>query len=349
MTDVPRIDHQTMRAFAAAVMAAAGCSAAEADIVAEVLVEADLRGVFSHGVMRLTPYTEWIREGRMRPGAEIREVASSPAMAVLDAGAAVGPLSAAVGVDRAVELAKAGATGFVFVRNGTHFGPAAHWALRAAAHDCIGFCVSNGGGVAGVLAYGSREVALTNGPIAWAIPGKRHPALVADMAVGAAAMGKVRVAQAAGTSIPADWGVDASGQPTTDPAALVNLIPFAGPKGFGLGIVTETLAGILAGAVPRANRTPDSPQPVGQVFGAINIAAFRPVAEFHADVDETIDRLHAIPPAEGSAGVLAPGEPEWRNRARSMAEGLEYPPGLLDDVAATARGLGVAPFWSQPR
>ena len=284
-----------MRAFAAKVMAAAGCSAAEADIVAEVLVEADLRGVFSHGVMRLTPYTEWIREGRMRPGAEIREVASSPAMAVLDAGAAVGPLSAAVGVDRAVELAKAGATGFVFVRNGTHFGPAAHWALRATAHDCIGFCVSNGGGVAGVLAYGSREVALTNGPIAWAIPGKRHPALVADMAVGAAAMGKVRVAQAAGTSIPADWGVDASGRPTTDPAALANLIPFAGPKGFGLGIVTETLAGILAGAVPRVNRTPDSPQPVGQVFGAINIAAFRPVAEFHADVDETIDRLHAIP------------------------------------------------------
>ena len=104
-----------MRAFAADVMAAAGCSAAEADIVAEVLVEADMRGVYSHGVMRLTPYTEWIREGRMRPGAEIREVASSPAMAVLDAGAAVGPLSAAVGVDRAVELAKAGATGFVFV------------------------------------------------------------------------------------------------------------------------------------------------------------------------------------------------------------------------------------------
>ena len=248
-----------------------------------------------------------------------------------------------------MELAKAGATGFVFVRNGTHFGPAAHWALRAAAHDCIGFCVSNGGGVAGVLAYGSREVALTNGPIAWAIPGGRHPALVADMAVGAAAMGKVRVAQAAGTSIPADWGVDVAGRPTTDPAELANLIPFAGPKGFGLGIVTETLAGILAGAVPRANRTPDSPQPVGQVFGAINIAAFRPVAEFHADVDETIDRLHAIPPAEGSAGVLAPGEPEWRNRARSMAEGLGYPPGLLDDVAATARGLGVAPFWSQPQ
>ena len=132
-------------------------------------------------------------------------------------------------------LRRRGATGFVFVRNGTHFGPAAHWALRAAAHDCIGFCVSNGGGVAGVLAYGSREVALTNGPIAWAIPGGRHPALVADMAVGAAAMGKVRVAQAAGTSIPADWGVDASGQPTTDPAALVNLIPFAGPKGFGSG------------------------------------------------------------------------------------------------------------------
>ena len=253
MTDVPRIDHQTMRAFAADVMAAVGCSAAEADIVAKVLVEADMRGVYSHGVMRLTPYTEWIREGRMRPGAEIREVASSPAMAVLDAGAAVGPLSAAVGVDRAVELAKAGATGFVFVRNGTHFGPAAHWALRAAAHDCIGFCVSNGGGVAGVLAYGSREVALTNGPIAWAIPGRSDirrwwptwPLARPRWARCGWRRPPARRFQPTGA-----WMRPVS--PTTDPAALANLIPFAGPKGFGLGIVTETLAGILAGAVPRA-------------------------------------------------------------------------------------------------
>ena len=256
MTDSRRVDHNTMRTFAADVMAAAGCSAAEAAIVAEMLVEADMRGVYSHGVMRLTPYTEWIGEGRMRPGAEIREVVSAPAIAVFDAEWALGPVSAARGVDRAVELALAGAAAFVFVQNGTHFGPAAHWALRAAEHDCIGFCSSNGGGVAGVLAYGSREVALTNGPIAWAIPGGRHPALVADMAVGAAAMGKVRVARTAGASIPDDWGVDASGRPTTDPHALVDLLPFAGPKGYGLGIVTETLAGILAGAV--ASGEPDA-------------------------------------------------------------------------------------------
>ena len=127
---------------------------------------------------------------------------------------------------------------------------------------------------------------------------------------------------------------------------MVDLLPFAGPKGYGLGIVTETLAGILAGAVARVNRKPDDPQPVGQVFGAINIAAFRPVAEFQADVDDAIDRLHAIPPAEGSDGVLAPGEPEWRRREQSLADGIEYPDGLLDDVAVTARGLGVAAAWS---
>jgi len=346
MTRHSRIDHPTMLTFAADVMAAAGCSPEEAASVADVLVEADLRGLFSHGVMRLTLYTDWIREGRMRPGAEIREVVSGPAVAVLNADGAPGPVSAARGVDRAVELALAGAAAFVFVKNGTHFGPAAHWALRAAERDCIGFCSSNGGGVAGVLAFGSRDVALTNGPIAWALPGARHPALVADMAVGAAAMGKVRVARAAGESIPDDWGVDAAGRPTTDPNALVDLLPFAGPKGYGLGIVTETLAGILAGAVARVNRKPDDPQPVGQVFGAINIAAFRPVAEFQADVDDAIDRLHAIPPAEGSDGVLAPGEPEWRRREQSLADGIEYPDGLLEDVAVTARGLGVAPAWS---
>ncbi len=345
MTGSFRIDSQVMRAFAAEVMTAAGCTAPEAELVADVLVEADLRGVFSHGVMRVTSYAEMIDDGRMRPGAEVREVTSRGSVAVLDANNAVGPVSAALGVDRAVELAKAGATGFVFVRDGAHFGPAAHWALRATEADCVGFCVSNGGGASGVLAYGSREAALTNGPISWAIPGERQPALVADMAVGTAAMGKVRVAQAAGESIPDDWGVDASGQPTTDPAALAILNPFAGPKGSGLGIVMETLSGILAGAIPQVNRTPGGPQPVGQVFGAINIAAFRPVHEFRASVDDAIDRLHAIPSAPGSDEVLAPGEPEWRSRARALAEGLEYPEGLLNDVAATARGLGVAPFW----
>lgn len=346
MTDTERIDPQTMRVFATKVMAAAGCTAAEAELVADMLVEADLRGVFSHGVMRVTSYAEMISNGRMRPGAEIREVVSRPSVAVLDANNAVGPVSAALGVDRAVELAKAGATGFVFVRDGAHFGPAAHWALRATAADCIGFCVSNGGGASGVLAYGSREVALTNGPICWAIPGNERPAIVADMAVGAAAMGKVRVAQAAGESIPADWGVDASGRPTTDPAALAMLNPFAGPKGYGLGIVMETLAGILAAAIPRVNRQPGGPQPVGQVFGAINIAAFRPVDKFRADVDDAIDRLHAIPPAPGNEEVLAPGEPEWRRRDRALAHGLEYPDGLLDDVEDTAQRLGVTPFWA---
>jgi LDH2 family malate/lactate/ureidoglycolate dehydrogenase len=326
-------------------MAAAGCTNPEAELVADVLVEADLRGVFSHGVMRLTSYAEMIKDGRMRPGAEIREVISHGSVVVLDANHSVGPVSAAFGIDRAIELATAGATAFVFVRNGSHFGPAAHWALRATEADCVGFCLSNGGGASGVLAYGSREIALTNGPICWAVPGNEHPALVADMAVGAAAMGKVRVAQAVGESIPADWGLDASGLPTTDPAALAMLNPFAGPKGSGLGFVMETMSGILAGAIPRVNREPSDPESVGQVFAAINIAAFRPVDEFQSDVDDAIERLHAIPPAPGIDKVLAPGEPEWQSRERALTEGLEYPDGLLHRVASTAQRLGVIPFW----
>ena len=345
MNGTMHIDPSAMRAFIAEVMKSAGCTSTEAMIVADVLVEADMRGVFSHGVMRTTSYVEMIDDGRMQPSAQIEEVSSGPAVAVLNANHAVGPVSASFGIDRAIELAKAGATGFVFVRNGSHFGPAAHWALRATEADCVGFCSSNGGGASGVLAYGSREMGLTNGPICWAVPGNEHPALVADMAVGAAAMGKVRVAQAAGESIPADWGVDASGLPTTDPAALAQLNPFAGPKGSGLGFVMETLSGILAGAVPRVNREPGDPQPVGQVFAAINIAAFRPVGEFQADVDDAIERLHAIPPAPGNDKVLAPGEPEWQCRERALTEGLEYPDGLLDRVASTAQRLGVIPFW----
>ena len=340
-----RIAPTQMRVFATDVMAAAGCPGSEAALVADVLLEADLRGVFSHGVTRLTTYALDIKEGRVRPGAEVREQRAGPAFAVYDAQQAPGASSSTTGMQRAIALAHDGATAFVFVNNGTHFGPAAHWALLAAEAGCIGFATSNGGGRSAVLAYGSREPALTNGPIAWAIPAGRHPAIVADMAVGASALGKVRVAQASGQAIPADWGVDVDGNPTTDPAQLVFLNPFAGAKGYGLGIVMETLAGILAGAVPFANRGPEGSMVVGQVFGAINIEVFRPLDDFRSEVDDTIDRIHAIEPADGVERVMVPGEPEWRRRDAAMATGIDYPVGLLDVVAETGRSYDVPTFW----
>ena len=233
----------------------------------------------------------------------------------------------------------------VCVHNGRHFGPAAHWALQAVEAGCVAFVTSSGGGASGVLAFGSRTPALTNGPIAWALPaGKNYP-VVADMAVGFSALGKVRVAAATGQSIPADVGVDAEGNPTTDPNQLVWLNPFAGPKGFGLGIVMETLSGILAGATAAVNRTADHLGTVGQVFVAIRVEAFRPLAEFVADMDETIDAIHVLQPAEGFDRVLVPGEPEWLKRADALEHGIGYPAGLLDAVAETGRAYGVEPEW----
>ncbi|MBM4436123.1 MAG: Ldh family oxidoreductase [Actinobacteria bacterium] len=338
-----------MRAFATNVMHAAGCTRDDATLVADVLVEADLRGVFSHGVTRLTPYVGEIAGGTVDPGAEVRTVRVGPSIAIFDARKSPGPRSAKLGMEKAIELAQQGGTAFACVRDGTHFGPAAHWALLAAGAGCIGIATSNGGGRSGVLAYGSRKPALTNGPIAWAIPAKRHAPIVADMAVGVWAFGKVRVSAAAGQQLPDGVGVDADGQPTRDPNALVYLHPFAGPKGAGLGIVIETLCGILARAVPAASRGPGDPMPVGQVFAAINIAAFRPPDEFLDEVERTIDAIHALRPAEGFERVLLPGEPEWLSRERALREGIRYPKGVLGPVALTAQRLGVTPVWPAAR
>ncbi len=341
----PRVPMPRMHAFARQVMQAAGAPQDRAGLIADVLVEADARGVFSHGITRLTPYTDEIRTGLVVPAAEVLPLRERPATAALDAQGAPGAVSAQAAMTRAIELAHAGGVGVVSVRNGRHFGPAAHWALQAVDAGCIAFVTSSGGGASGVLAYGSRAPALTNGPIAWAIPaGRRHP-VVADMAVGFSALGKVRVAAATGQAIPADVGVDADGAPTTDPAQLVWLNPFAGPKGFGLGIVMETLAGIIAGATPAVNRGPEHPGVVGQVFAVVHIEAFRPLADVAADVDRTIDAIHALRPAEGFQRVLVPGEPEWLNRAQAQAHGIGYPRGLLDAVAHTAAQYGVAPVW----
>jgi len=340
-----RVPVERMRAFTSGVMHAAGVPDDRAAVIADVLVEADARGVFSHGVTRVTPYTDEIRSGLVVPDAEIKTLQERPSTAALDAGGAPGAVSAQVGIQRAIDLASDGAAGMVCVHNGRHFGPAAHWALQAVEAGCIAFVTSSGGGASGVLAFGSRTPALTNGPIAWALPAGTNYPVVADMAVGFSALGKVRVAAATGQSIPADVGVDADGNPTTDPNQLVWLNPFAGPKGFGFGIVMETLSGILAGATAAVNRTPDHLGTVGQVFAAIRVEAFRPLAEFLADMDRTIDAIHALRPAEGFDRVLVPGEPEWLKRADAFEHGIGYPSGLLDAVAETGRVYGVDPEW----
>ncbi len=340
-----RVPVDRMRAFTTSVMHAAGAPEDRAAQIADVLVEADARGVFSHGVTRVTPYTADIRSGLVKADADVRLVRERPATAVLDAEGAPGAVSAQIGMQRAIDLAKDGAAGMVSVHNGRHFGPAAHWALQAVEAGCIAFVTSSGGGASGVLAFGSRTPALTNGPIAWALPAGRNYPVVADMAVGFSALGKVRVAAATGQSIPPDVGVDAEGNPTTDPNQLVWLNPFAGPKGFGMGIVMETLSGILAGATAAVNRKPDHLGTVGQVFAAIRVEAFRPLAEFVAEMDRTIDAIHALRPAEGFNRVLVPGEPEWLKRADAFDRGIGYPSGLLDAVAETGRAYGVDPEW----
>ena len=341
----PRIPVDRMRTFTSDVMHAAGVPSQRAELIADVLVEADARGVFSHGVTRITPYTAEIRQGSVNPSAEICVISERPATAVLDAQGAPGAVSASAAMGRAIELAKDGAAAMVCVRNGRHFGPAAHWALKAVDAGCVAFVTSSGGGASGVLAFGSRQPALTIGPIAWAIPADKHPAVVADMAVGFSALGKVRVAAATGQDIPADVGVDQDGNATTDPTKLVWLNPFAGPKGFGMGIVMETLSGILASATAAVNRGPDDRGQVGQVFAAISVESFRPLSDFTTDVDRTIDAVHALNPAEGFESVLVPGEPEWIKRSDAYMNGIGYPNGLLEAVAQTATEYGVAPVW----
>ena len=342
-----RVPITRMRTFTSKVMQAAGVPGPRADLIADVLVEADARGVFSHGVTRVTPYSAEIREGVINPTANISVIREHASTTVLDAQGAPGAVSSDEAITRAIDLAQQGAAAMVCVQNGRHFGPAAHWALRAVKAGCIAFVTSSGGGHSYVLAYGSRKPAMTNGPIAWAIPAGAHHPVVADMAVGFSAMGKVRVAAQTGQTIPPDVGVDREGNPTTDPNELVWLNPFAGPKGFGLGIVMETLSGILANAMAAVNRGPAERDQgiVGQVFAVINVEAFRSLDDFTADVDRTISAIHDLKPSEGFDQVLAPGEPEFLKKSESVAHGIGYPAGLLEAVAATAKDYGVDPVW----
>src|SRR5262249_16533334 len=252
------IDARRLISVVADVFTAAGIAAADAQVVAADLVAADLEGISSHGVMLLPMYIERIPKGSVsrRRGGEI--VRDRGGAIVIDAGNALGQLTARQAVKLAVARAREIGLAAVGVRNGFHFGTAGRYARMIAEQNCVGIVLSNTRPL--IPPPGGAEAMVGNTPIAIALPSAGEFPVEADMALSATAMGKIRLAAAAGQRIPDDWALDSQGRPTTDPALAIKgmLLPAAGPKGFGLALVIDLLCGGLSeGAVGAGVRPPD--------------------------------------------------------------------------------------------
>jgi ureidoglycolate dehydrogenase (NAD+) len=345
-----RVDHAELLRFFKAVFTAKGMSDPDAAIVADVLVWANLRGVDSHGAIRLASYLDQIRKGEFDPKARPHIRPLLPATFLLECARAAGPVCMMQAASQAIETAKQFGVGVGLVSDTGHTGAVGRYAQWIAERGLAAIVM-----VAGPLfmAYhGAKVTSLGTSPIAIGIPAPDgHDPLVLDMATSVAAAGRIRQAAAEGRSIPAGAAIDAEGKLTTDPTRAATLLPLGGAKGSGLSLLFECLTGVMAGTpiiTTLAGLTgPHLPLQNAMVI-ALNVANFRPLADYRRDVGLLIEVIKGLPRREGFDELLLPGERGGRESELRRSNGIPLAPKLWRELNDIAKAVGVAPPQVRP-
>jgi len=324
VTDI-LVNDKELRSLVTERLAEGGLNRPHAEIVADVLVHADLRGVRSHGVMRTEHYVTRLRAGSLNPNPtfSIKEVRSGSA--VLNADAGMGHVACCEAMDKAIEIAKDSGIAMTGVENGSHCGALSYFVLRAVAKGMIGMAVTHTDKC--VAPYGGAKAFFGTNPIAFGFPTNKHAPVVLDMATSNTAFGNILHAKEQGKSIPDDWGIDGEGAPTTDPREVEAMTPFGGYKGFGLALVIDVLTGVLMGAKygPHINAMYgdyDKPRELASLMIAIDPSTFTSADRFKAQMDAMVDDLHAQPPGPGFEQVYVPGEPQLKLQEENLKRGV---------------------------
>ncbi|MFC6723538.1 Ldh family oxidoreductase [Halobium palmae] len=342
-----RIDSDQLRTFVEDVLRSGGVGSEHAERVADGLVRADMRGVSSHGVSRLEVYMKKFEGGGFNPSPEITVTRLGDAVSSVDADDGPGQSAAYAATTEAIELAEECGVGMVSVTNSNHFGTAAYYTERASSADCIGLAMTNVG--SDVIPYGGSEPFLGTNPISFSVPTNRSFPITLDMATSVVAMGRIQEgSRREDTEIPADWAVDENGEPTTDPHEAVAVRPLGGPKGYGLGIIVDVLCGVVSGVGTSPDVGPlydafDEPMRLGHFVGAIDVSAFRDVAEFKREIDDYVDRLKAIETRDGFDEVMLPGEIEAARLRDQRETGVELGASTVESLRALSEYYDV-PF-----
>jgi LDH2 family malate/lactate/ureidoglycolate dehydrogenase len=343
MTDEVRVPAAELREFTKGVFIAAGLPSEDAALEAEVLVWANLRGVDSHGVLRIPSYLEFVDRGDMNPRPAIRVEKETAATVVLDGDRAFGPVVTTLAMRRAIDKARGAGIGWAVIRNTTHQGAMAYYALMAAEADMAGLAIVCS--PPNMAPHGARAAGVHNSPISIAVPAGRHRPLCLDMATSVAAGGKLALARDKGVPLPPGWALDETGQPTTDARRAKILVPFGGPKGSGLAMMFETLTSLIVGNPllgPALFREPGAARHrQNSVVAALDIGTFTDLAAYRAEVDRLIDGLKALPRAEGVTEILVPGEPEDRSMEERSRRGIPLPVGTAENLRGVAARLRV--------
>jgi LDH2 family malate/lactate/ureidoglycolate dehydrogenase len=341
-----RVALDDLRQHCAAVLEGAGLAPAAAHLVADSLVDAEARGVASHGVNRTRIYSERLRAGMLDPGAEPQVVKETAGGVLVDAQNAIGHVGARAGLDRAVAAAEAGAVSAVGVRNSNHCGMLAYFTRSAARRGLVAIAMSTAPRT--MVYFGGRTRAVGTNPLSIAVPRPDGSPIVVDMATSATARGKIILANQLGRDIPDGWAVDAQGRPTTDAAAALegSVVPFAGPKGSGLAMMVELLAGAMVAGVTGAGigdmyEDWTRPQRVAHLFLVLNPDAWLGREAFLEHVRDFAAEVQGLPPADGFDQVLLPGAVEDAALSRAEEEGALLTATVFADLNLIADEMGV--------
>jgi LDH2 family malate/lactate/ureidoglycolate dehydrogenase len=345
----PGIEPDRLAAVTAAILVSAGVPEPDARIVADSLVDADLRGIHSHGVSRLGIYVERLRMGGNRPEGEPELVSEAPSLALLDANDLLAQVASARAVQLAAQKATVTGCGAVGVRGASHFGAAGYWARLIAERGMLGLATTNTTPV--MAAWGGSTTAIGSNPLAMAFPSSGAAPVVVDMASSETTWGALMRAEATGATIPETWALGPDGKPTTSAVEAVaagRLLPFGRHKGYALAVGVELLSGALVGAnclaqIAHLYMEPEKPMGAGLFFLAVDPSAVpgQNGLSFAEKVHEVQRALNALPAGDAGGRVLWPGQLEAERAARAREEGVPLPPTIIAQVRECGHELGV--------
>ena len=335
-----------LRLFCKELLMKEGLSDEDAFICADNLVDADLSGVESHGVSRMTNYMKRIHTGVVSHGESVQVKTEYPGSIAVDGCNQMGMVVASYTMNRCIEKTKENGSCFGTANHSNHFGTASYYSRMATDKGCIGICGTNA--PPNIAPWGSKQKFMGTNPISISVPTSSQ-VITLDMAPSVVAMGKIILAAKLGKSIPEGWVLDQDGNPCTDPVVgqYGTLIPIGGAKGSGIAIFMEILCGILADAEygPHINhfwKDFEHPQNVGHFFAAIDISKFVDYGRFIKRIDAFVEEIKALPKSAGVSEIFMPGEIEERKRRERRANGIEMSESVFNELKALSDSYSVA-------
>lgn len=360
MSEIIYYRAEDLKAYIVRFLTACDVPENEAEITADVLTQADLRGIHTHGITQLhVYYGDRLQANLIEPKCSYKKVQETANTAAFDAGDGLGQPAGVNAMKTCIEKARENSVGIATVRNSNHFGFAGYYSMLALEENMIGISLTNSQPLV-TPTYG-KECILGTNPISVAVPTDKRRPYVLDMATSIVSMGKIRIADIKGEEVPEGWGVDDEGQITTVPDTIINkggLLPLGGTdimsgyKGYGLALLVDILSGVLAGSnygtkIGRRISPVLSRMSVGHFFMAINIEAFRPIFDFKKDMDELLGMMTESSKIAGQERIFVHGEKEFERAEEYSRSGIPLPAEVIESLKMKGEETGV-PFDPVP-